>query len=60
MVNGERHVINGHHRVAAASRAGIDVQYRTLSLAELQDHGYRSVDEVIAAWAERTPDRIRR
>ncbi|MET7655052.1 polymorphic toxin-type HINT domain-containing protein [Streptomyces sp. NPDC005486] len=29
-----RYVINGHHRVAAAKRAGIDVQYRALTLDE--------------------------
>lgn len=60
VINGERYVINGHHRVAAAMRAGIDVQYRTLSIGELQAYGYRSADDVISAWASRGPDRLRR
>jgi hypothetical protein len=29
--NGQNYIVNGHHRVAAACQAGIDVQYRVIS-----------------------------
>lgn len=45
--NDRKYVINGHHRVAAAKKAGIDVQYRSLSLEEVQAYGYKDVDQVI-------------
>ncbi|MGV9691729.1 polymorphic toxin-type HINT domain-containing protein [Streptomyces sp. NPDC003444] len=44
-----RYVINGHHRVAAAKKAGIDVKYRSLTLDEVKAYGYKSADEVV--WA---------
>ncbi|MEU9038059.1 polymorphic toxin-type HINT domain-containing protein [Streptomyces sp. NPDC048352] len=44
-----RYVINGHHRVAAAKKAGIDVQYRSLTLDEIKAYKYKSADEVV--WA---------
>ncbi|MFJ5987290.1 polymorphic toxin-type HINT domain-containing protein [Lentzea sp. NPDC092896] len=44
-----RYVINGHHRVAAAKKAGIDVPYRSLSLDEVQAYKYKSAEEVV--WA---------
>ncbi|MET7655882.1 hypothetical protein, partial [Streptomyces sp. NPDC005486] len=47
-----RYVINGHHRVAAAKRAGIDVQYRALTLDEVKEYGYKSADEVVWAAVE--------
>lgn len=43
------YVINGHHRVAAAKKAGIDVQYRSLTLDEIKAYKYKSADEVV--WA---------
>ncbi|OAR25051.1 hypothetical protein A8W25_28725 [Streptomyces sp. ERV7] len=46
---GRRYVINGHHRLAAAKKAGIDVQYRSLTLDEVKAYKYKSADEVV--WA---------
>ncbi|MBO0884304.1 MAG: ParB N-terminal domain-containing protein, partial [Mycobacterium sp.] len=59
-VGNQRYVINGHHRVAAAKQAGIDVKYRDISLEELQAYGYSTPDDVITAWAENPPDRLGR
>lgn len=42
-----RYVINGHHRVAAAKKAGIDVQYRSLTLDEVKAYKYKSAEEVV-------------
>ncbi|MFE7838443.1 polymorphic toxin-type HINT domain-containing protein [Streptomyces sp. NPDC057474] len=47
-----KYIINGHHRVAAAKRAGIDVQYRVISLEELKSYTYKNVDEVVWAAVE--------
>ncbi|WP_369244489.1 ParB N-terminal domain-containing protein [Streptomyces sp. R41] len=44
--NNRKYVINGHHRVAAAKKAGIDVQYRSISLEEVKAYGYRDADHV--------------
>ncbi|MFC4607792.1 polymorphic toxin-type HINT domain-containing protein [Streptomyces maoxianensis] len=51
-----RYVINGHHRVAAAKKAGIDVKYRSLTLDEVKAYKYKSIDEVIWASVEVGPD----
>ncbi|MFJ8361032.1 polymorphic toxin-type HINT domain-containing protein [Streptomyces sp. NPDC093984] len=51
-----RYIINGHHRVAAAKKAGIDVPYRSLSLDEIKAYKYRSADEVVWASVEVGPD----
>jgi ParB-like chromosome segregation protein Spo0J len=42
-----RYVINGHHRVAAAKKAGIDVQYRSLTLDEVKADKYKPAEEVV-------------
>ncbi len=47
-----RYVINGHHRVSAAKKAGIDVQYRSLTLDEVKAYKYKSADEVVWASVE--------
>lgn len=47
-----RYVINGHHRVSAAKKAGIDVRYRALTLDEVKAYGYKSADEVVWASVE--------
>ena len=52
-INGEDYVINGHHRVEAARQAGVDVQYRHIPEAELQQYGYSGPEDVIWAWASR-------
>ncbi|WP_434588933.1 ParB N-terminal domain-containing protein [Streptomyces sp. A5-4] len=55
---GSRYVINGHHRVAAAKRAGIEVPYTNISLERLQGYGYKGADDVVAAWANVRPDSL--
>jgi hypothetical protein len=57
--NGKRYIIDGHHRVEAARRAGIDVQYKIASPAEMAERGFDSIDEVIRAAAEAGPNRLR-
>jgi hypothetical protein len=52
-------IINGHHRVAAAMRAGIDVPYRVLTDEEWQGYGYNSMQDIINAWASAGPNRLR-
>ena len=57
--NGKRYVIDGHHRVEAARRAGIDVQYEIASPSEMAMRGYKSIDDVIRAASEAGPNRLR-
>jgi hypothetical protein len=57
--NGKRYIIDGHHRVEAARRAGIDVQYEIVGPSEMAKHNYKSIDEVIRAAAEAGPNRLR-
>ena len=41
-------ILNGHHRVQAATRAGIDVQYKVLNFTEAQSlYGWKSEAEII-------------
>jgi ParB-like chromosome segregation protein Spo0J len=57
--NGKRYIIDGHHRVEAARRAGIDVQYKIASPSEMAKYRYNSIDDVIRAAAEAGPNRLR-
>jgi len=57
--NGKRYIIDGHHRVEAARRAGIDVQYKIASPSEMAERGYKSIDDVIRAATEASPNRLR-
>jgi RHS repeat-associated protein len=56
--NGELYVINGHHRLEAARRAGIDVVYRVITEAELRMYGYRDIAHVISASCEAGPNKL--
>jgi hypothetical protein len=58
-VRDELYIINGHHRVAAAKAAGIDIPIRELSLEEVQAYGYKSAEDVVTAWSETAPDKLR-
>ncbi|MFH9355737.1 polymorphic toxin-type HINT domain-containing protein [Kitasatospora sp. NPDC017646] len=51
-------VLDGHHRVAAAKRAGINVPYRIASEEELLAQYPGGIDEVASAWAEVGPDKL--
>ena len=57
-MNSQKYVLNGHHRVAAAKQAGIDVKYRLVPESELGNHDYRDASEVVSAAVEVGPDRI--
>jgi ParB-like chromosome segregation protein Spo0J len=57
--NGKRYILDGHHRVEAARSAGIDVQYKIASPADMAERGYKSIDDVIRAAAEAGPNRLR-
>ncbi|MFE7130735.1 RHS repeat-associated core domain-containing protein [Streptomyces sp. NPDC057638] len=55
---GELYVLDGHHRVAAAKRAGVEVPYRIVSEDELLGQYSGGIDDVVTAWAEVGPDRL--
>jgi pretoxin HINT domain-containing protein/ParB-like nuclease family protein len=57
-IGNDLYILDGHHRVAAAKRAGIDVPYRVLSDAEIRVRYRGGVDEIVADWAEVGPDRL--
>ncbi|SDH67851.1 LamG-like jellyroll fold domain-containing protein [Pseudonocardia oroxyli] len=59
-ITGELYVIDGHHRVVAAKKAGVDVPYRIISV---DDEAVRARypgggEEIVQTWAEVGPDRI--
>jgi hypothetical protein len=57
---GEMYVADGNHRVAAASRAGIDVRYQVVSPESVSGPGtWQGIQDIVeAAWNWR-PDRLR-
>ena len=57
--NGERFILDGHHRVQAARRAGIDIPFESVSPSNLSNFGYNSVDDVIRASTEAGPVKLR-
>ena len=50
--NNDLYILDGHHRVAAALRAGIEVPYQ---LYDLPAFGYNNIFEVISAWSQVGP-----
>jgi hypothetical protein len=56
---GKRYILDGHHRVEAARRAGIDVQYEIVGPSEMAKYRYKSIDDIIRAAAEAGPNRLR-
>ncbi|MFF8279992.1 RHS repeat-associated core domain-containing protein [Streptomyces lateritius] len=56
--NGELYILDGHHRVAAAKRAGIEVPYQVVPEEELLARYSGGIDEVTTAWAEVGPDKL--
>ena len=58
--NGQRYVIDGHHRLEAARRAGLEVQYKIATPEEMAKKGYDTIDDVIHAASEARPNRLRR
>jgi ParB-like chromosome segregation protein Spo0J len=56
---GDKYVLDGHHRIYAARKAGISVQYRCVNAEQLKDFGFDSVEQVVIAHAEGGYNRIR-
>ena len=56
---GEKYILDGHHRTFAARKAEVLVHYRIVSLEELTEYGYNSIEEVVRAHAESGFNRIR-
>lgn len=57
--NGQNYIVNGHHRVAAARQAGVDVQYRVISQTELLTYYPGGVNQLVSAASEARPGRVR-
>ncbi len=57
-IGDDLYVLDGHHRIAAAKRAGIGVPYRVLSDADIRARYPGSADDITTAWAEVGPDRL--
>jgi hypothetical protein len=57
-IGDDLYILDGHHRVAAAKRAGIDVPYRVVSDVEIGAKYPGGAADIVTAWAEAGPDRI--
>jgi len=57
--NGTKYILDGHHRVEAARRVGIEIPYQTVAPENLGQFGYKSVEQVIQATSEAGPVRLR-
>lgn len=57
--NGNKYVLDGHHRLAAARKANIDVVYETVPLESIHQYGYENISDIIAAWTTIGPDKIK-
>jgi hypothetical protein len=57
--NGSKYILDGHHRVEAARRVGIDVPYNSVPASNLGAYGYKTADEVIQAATEAGPVKLR-
>jgi uncharacterized protein (DUF1015 family) len=49
---GEKYILDGHHRVAAARQAGIEVPYRSIPEADLPKFNYKDLADVLRAASE--------
>jgi hypothetical protein len=59
-INGQRIVVDGHHRLAAAQRAGINVPFKIVDPSSVIGPGqWSSVDDILRDAASVGPDRIR-
>lgn len=59
-LNGPRIVVDGHHRLAAAQRVGIEVPYEVVQPSTVIGPGqWSSVDDILRDAASVGPDRIR-
>lgn len=58
-INGRRYILDGRHRVEAARRAGVEVEFEVVSESDLPSFGYSSIDEVLRAAENAGPNRVR-
>ncbi|WP_203793607.1 polymorphic toxin-type HINT domain-containing protein, partial [Cellulomonas oligotrophica] len=59
-LNGQRIVVDGHHRLAAAQRVGIDIPYEVVPPSSVVGPGqWSSVDDILRDAAAVGPNRIR-
>jgi hypothetical protein len=59
-LQGQRIVVDGHHRLAAARRAGIDVQYQVVDPSSVIGPGrYTSIDDILQSTYSVGRDRLR-
>ena len=59
-LNGQRIVVDGHHRLAAARRAGIDVQYQIVDPSTVIGSGkHSSIDDILQSRYLVGRDRLR-
>ncbi len=59
-LSGQRIVVDGHHRLAAARRAGIDVQYQVVDPSTVIGPGkYTSIDDILQSTYSVGRDRLR-
>ncbi len=60
-LNGQRIAVDGHHRLAAAKRAGVDIDFQIVDPESVIGTGaWRSVEDILNAWATAGPNRLRR
>jgi ParB-like chromosome segregation protein Spo0J len=52
------YVLDGHHRIAAARKAGIKVRVRKVSIKDLPAYGYRNLADVVLAADNREKDTL--
>ncbi|PVD52884.1 hypothetical protein DC498_08155 [Terrimonas sp.] len=51
--NGNKYILNGHHRVEAASRLNMPVKYKELTLQQAMDtYGYKNEVEILNKYSE--------
>lgn len=58
-IDGQKYILDGHHRVAAAQQAGVQVQYNLIDSKDLSNFGYDSIDDVIITYSEAGSNRLR-
>ncbi|GHV58762.1 hypothetical protein FACS1894182_11770 [Bacteroidia bacterium] len=56
--NGNKYVLDGHHRLAAAKKANIDVKYVLIPESQISQYNYKSIEEIISASTEVARDKI--
>jgi len=49
---GQKYILDGHHRVAAARQAGIEVPYRSILESDLPKFNYKDLADVLRAASE--------